>query len=314
MTLHQVPPLVAQRLASHGKRGQEFADSLPERVLQLEAEWQISVGQVLEGGSASFVAEAECADGSPAVLKIGFPDVEDLKDQVKVFSLAAGRGYAELYASHAEMNAMLLEPLGGRLSQSGMDTDQQFRVICETLAQAWIKIDESHGLMTGAEKALWLKNFIETRWQLLDKPCSKATVNTALEFIEERVDCFNPVEAFLVHADAHSDNTLKVRKGECHKFVDPDGLFAEKACDLAPIMRDWSEELLSDPQVGLMDRCQRLADLTGVQQRAIWQWGFMERVSTGLVLQEIGMANEAKAMLAVADAACNMKLSSLESR
>ncbi len=34
---------------------------------------------------------------------------------------------------------------------------------------------------------------------------------------------------------------------------------------------------------------------------AIWQWGFMERVSTGLHMMEIGMKAEGWATLAVAD-------------
>jgi streptomycin 6-kinase len=44
-----------------------------------------------------------------------------------------------------------------------------------------------------------------------------------------------------------------------------------------------------------------LATLTGVDETAIWEWGFIERVSTGLLATELGMA-EAPGMLAVADA------------
>jgi streptomycin 6-kinase len=86
------------------------------------------------------------------------------------------------------------------------------------------------------------------------------------------------------------------------KFIDPDGLFGEKACDLAVPMRDWSDELLAGDTLRLCQvRCELLAHLTGVAERAIWQWGYIERVSTGLALLEIGMKSEGAQMLAVAE-------------
>jgi streptomycin 6-kinase len=48
-------------------------------------------------------------------------------------------------------------------------------------------------------------------------------------------------------------------------------------------------------------RCQLLADLTGLEERAIWQWGCMERVSTGLYLMQIGLTRLGRESLAVAN-------------
>jgi streptomycin 6-kinase len=45
----------------------------------------------------------------------------------------------------------------------------------------------------------------------------------------------------------------------------------------------------------------RLADLTGELPSAIWQWGFLERVSTGLFLIVLGRVEEGRRMLAVAE-------------
>jgi streptomycin 6-kinase len=44
-----------------------------------------------------------------------------------------------------------------------------------------------------------------------------------------------------------------------------------------------------------------VAELTGVDTRAIWQWAFAERVSTGLFLLRLGHNQEARTYLAVAD-------------
>ncbi len=47
-------------------------------------------------------------------------------------------------------------------------------------------------------------------------------------------------------------------------------------------------------------RCVLLATLTDVNPLAIWQWDFIERVSTGFILKEIGLQDEGTAYLDVA--------------
>lgn len=60
-----------------------------------------------------------------------------------------------------------------------------------------------------------------------------------------------------------------------------------------------------DPLMGLQMRGEKIADLTGVDPAAIWQWGFVERISTGFTLLEVGMKEEGRKMLAVADDVSN---------
>jgi streptomycin 6-kinase len=300
------------RAESLGEKGTQWIASLDEVVRQLEAQWEIKVGEVLSGGSESLVTHAQMADGRAATLKIGLPGSANLSMEAKVFALAAGRGYAELIAHDAERNALLLERLGPPLSARVNVIDSQIHIICSTLKEAWIPLDASHGLMTGAQKAEWLASFISERWQLLNHPCDKDTIDRALGFAQERAEAFSPDNAVLVHGDAHANNTLLIdhlgddliNDGEALrcKFIDPDGLFAEKACDLAVPMRDWSHELLAGDTLRLSKkRSELLAELTDVDEHAIWQWGFVERVSTGLVLLEIGLKSEGLETLAVAD-------------
>jgi streptomycin 6-kinase len=42
--------------------------------------------------------------------------------------------------------------------------------------------------------------------------------------------------------------------------------------------------------------------MTGIATEPVWQWGFVERVSTGLLCLKIGMNREGRDMLTVADA------------
>lgn len=311
----ELPNLVRMRAERLGETGVQWIARLDECVKQLAEQWSLEIGDVLTGGSEGFVAHARLDDGRGAILKIGLPGSADLSAEAKVYQLAAGRGYAELFAHDPEQNAILLERLGPRLRITAPAIDTQIHALCNTLQEAWLPLDSSYGLMTGAQKAGWLAAFITEKWRLLGRPCDRQIVDRALEYCEERADAYDPDRSVLVHGDAHADNALVIdalqhdeaghQALRC-KFVDPDGLFAEKACDLAVLMRDWSDELLADDDTLGRGRArgELLAALTGVDVRAIWQWGFMERVSTGLVLIEIGQKGEGEASLAVSARFC----------
>ena len=75
-------------------------------------------------------------------------------------------------------------------------------------------------------------------------------------------------------------------------------------------MRGWNDELLVGDAITLgQARCRTLASLTGIDERAIWQWGFIERVSTGLLMLQIGMTQSGVRTLAVADLWANASIS-----
>jgi streptomycin 6-kinase len=82
------------------------------------------------------------------------------------------------------------------------------------------------------------------------------------------------------------------------KLVDPDGLLAEPEYDLGIVMREDPVQLLQgDPQ----DRARWLATRTGLDPIAIWEWGVVERVSTGLLGTLVGLQPVARQMLAASD-------------
>ncbi len=132
-------------------------------------------------------------------------------------------------------------------------------------------------------------------------------VERALAFAEARGAAFDPEAAVLVHGDAHSANVLRDPKHTPalarFRLVDPDGLLAEPAYDLAIPMREWSRELLDGDAARLgRERCAYLGRLTGVDPRVIWEWGFVERVSTGLLATRVGANRSGREMLDVTEA------------
>jgi streptomycin 6-kinase len=101
--------------------------------------------------------------------------------------------------------------------------------------------------------------------------------------------------AVLVHGDVHDLNALQAADGT-FKLVDPAGLRAEPACDLGTIVR-------CNPDSGddLLARAERLTARTAVDANAIWEWGTIHRVVSGLYSRSIGFQPFGDLLLAEAD-------------
>jgi streptomycin 6-kinase len=94
----------------------------------------------------------------------------------------------------------------------------------------------------------------------------------------------------------HQWNALQADRS--FKLVDPDGLLAEAEYDMGVLMREDPVELLQgDPH----QRARWLAARCNLDATAIWQWGVLERVATGLLLTKIELQPVGRQMLTAAD-------------
>ena len=109
----------------------------------------------------------------------------------------------------------------------------------------------------------------------------------AFGYLRAREAALDPGSFVLVHGDPHGGNALRTLEGDGYKLIDPDGLWYEKAYDLGVLLREWREEYAPDPVQKGKERCAYLHQLTGVDKEAIFQWGFLQCVSTGLLYWDI---------------------------
>jgi streptomycin 6-kinase len=184
--------------------------------------------------------------------------------------------------------------------------------VASTLARGWRPVAAGKLLPTGKAKAEWLAGFVATEWADLGRPCSQAAAETAVSYAAGRAAAFDPERAVLIHGDAHAHNLLLSRDpadgSTSFRLIDPEGLISEPAHDLGVALRDGNEELLTGDTAGMAaGRSRQAALLTGVNAEAIWQWAFIERVSTGLFLFRLGHREEARPYLAVADRLCGSR-------
>jgi streptomycin 6-kinase len=275
--------------------------------------------------------------GTPAVLKLliprpaggapsspaGMPGfaTDVTRNEITVLRIAGGSGCARLLRSDESRGALLLERLGRSLHDLALPTGQRHEILCATASRVWRPAPDA-GLPTGADKGRWLIAFITRMWEELGRPCSERATAAAIAGAEHRIAAHDDERAVLVHGDVHQWNALEASHGTGaggnepggtsragghepggtgaggFKLVDPDGLLAEPEYDLGILMREDPLELMTgDPR----ERARWLARRCGLDATAIWEWGLAERVSTGLLLTQVGLQPMGDQMLAAAD-------------
>lgn len=277
-----VPEVVRRKARKVG--AEKWLDDLPDLVANLERDWLIRVGTPFEDATEAYVAAATDANGTPVVIKVLVPRAGDAAvNEITALRLAGGDGCVRLLNHDVERGALLLERLGRSLHELNLPVHRRHEILCDVAGRVWRPAPDS-GLPTGVDKGLWLTEFITTTWESLGRPCSIQAVDHALACAGRRVNAHDDERARLVHGDVHEWNTLESAGG--FALVDPDGLLADPEYDLGIIMREDPVELLRD---GPHERAHWLAARTGCDAVAIWEWGVVERLSTGLLATSIGL-------------------------
>lgn len=302
----ELPDLMSRTAVSRGAH--DWLASLPERVAEVCADWALTPGDALAGGSAALVLRVARADGSGAVLRLA-PPGDGFAGQVRTLEAAEGHGYVRLYAYDDGRDAALLEPLGPALGAAGLSPEQALDVLAATLREAW-RVPHPPGATVppGEDKASTLHELIEQLYPETGEPCSKAVLGRALDYARRRADAFDLAGSVVCHGDAHPGNALAVLSprpgaGSGYVFVDPDGFLCDPGYDLGVAVRGWEAELLAaaDPRALLRGWCERLSTATGVDAQVIWEWGFVERVSSGLYMLRHGQPEAGRDYLASAE-------------
>ena len=290
-----VQPMVRLKAESLGDEGRRWLAGLPDLVTDLETRWSVQVERSLGGGTSAFVGAARAADGTPVVIKVSLPDSE-VRDEIGTLDRARGRGYVRLLAHDTGHRAMLLEALGPSLPHANLTPERQIEILCRLLSAAWTVPPPASGpSAVPHDKATALEALVRRLSGELVAACSPRVIDRALLFARRRAEAFDPARSVQVHGDAAAANALSVlssRRGAeaGFVFVDPDGFLGDPTYDVGVALRDWCAELLAsdDPRSLARRYCAMLAGGTGLDEQATWEWGYLERVSTGLYAFAMG--------------------------
>ena len=273
-------------------------DILEELVGNIEDEYDEEEDSIQKIDENTYIFEGITdIDDVSKTLKIEIPDHSEksFMASIKALRLAKGNGYVCLYEYDLENRAVLLERLGKPLSKLDYSVSEQLKLLTSALKQTWdMPLDRTH-LNNGLSSIDWFENYVHERKDKLNDIVFNR-YNEYLNFIKNSMD---ESEFVLVHGDGHNNNLLENSFGE-FKFIDPDGMYFEKAYDLGVLMREYIDEYSVDPLNLGIKRSQLLSELCSVDEMRIFMWGYLHMVATALILLDMKQDELANKMLFIA--------------
>lgn len=259
--------------------GADWLASLPSIVELCAERWSLRVGAPFEDGNVALVLAVELEDGAPAVLKVGFPDVES-EHEPDALRHWDGLGAARLLGYEESVRALLVERcMPGTQLWSVENEDEATRVAASVLRRIWRPAPAGHRFrVLAGEAARWAVGLL-VEWEELDGPFERWILDEAVAVCVELGP--NQGEQVIVHQDFHGGNVLRAER-EPWLAIDPKPLVGEREFDAASLLRDrrW---LLGG--VGDAARIRRRLDLLsselGLDRERMRRWGIAHALAWG---------------------------------
>jgi streptomycin 6-kinase len=276
-----------------------WLDALPELVAEMASQWSLAIGRACDGfGMNALVVEATTAGGEAAVLKLAPPaDAEKIGFEATVLRLADGDGCARLLDADVDRRALLLERLGPSMWDLDVPRRERHELLLAAAMRLWRPVDPGVSLRRGSERAQVMIDRLPEVWEQSGRACSERVLRDAIACGERRAAAHDDERAVLCHGDLHELNALRAGDGT-FKLIDPEGVIAEREYDLGVIMRN------APGDDDLHERADWLASATGCDRTAIWEWGTIERVLSGLWCRVVDHQPHGDKQLADAERLC----------
>ena len=230
----------------------EWRQRAPALARECAQLWSLTRGDQYEQGHASLTLRAELPDGTPAVLKVGFPHPE-AEHEAAALAHYDGRGAARLLAHDLERNALLLERCEPGTSLLELPDEQEaFRIAVGVLRRLWRPPAAAHPFDTLAELA--------PGWARLPG-LDEGMVDQLVSGQGELVVC---------HQDFHRGNVLRAER-EPWLAIDPKPIVGEREFDTAALLRDGPGDLTR--------RLDLLSAELGLDRERMRLWGIVHAVA-----------------------------------
>ena len=265
-----------QHALSYGPKGAEWLRQIPAIISKYETKWSIHVSHPFSL-NYNYVASATRKDGTPAVLKIGFPEDTEFKTEMEALVLYNGEGCVKLLEIDRGRSIVLLERIvpGNPLSDV-TDDEKATRIIASVIQNLWKPLPSHHTFLPVSEWIRAIPDYKE-KYKSSPGPIPMILVDQAHALFTELITTSEtPV---LIHGDLHHDNILwSDRNG--WRAIDPKGIAAEKAYEAAAMIRNPYERMKSVPNVQnvLHKRIMILSEELGPDAKRIHKWCIAQTV------------------------------------
>jgi streptomycin 6-kinase len=200
---------------------------------------------------------ADLPDGTPAVLKVGWPHPES-EHEAEALGHYDGRGAVRLLAHDPGRNALLLERCEPGTALSELDEEESLRIAAGVLRRLWRPPAEGHRFALLADAA--------TRWASELSDLDPGLVRELVAGQGELVVC---------HQDFHGGNVLRAQR-EPWLAIDPKPLVGEREFDTASLVRD--RRPIAEAKV-LRRRLDLLSAELGLDRERMRLWGIVHAIA-----------------------------------
>ena len=261
----------------------------------------MTVGRTFDDATEAFVAEATLADGTPAVLKLLVPRGPDVaRHEITVLRLADGDGCARLLRATRRATRCLLERLGRSLFELELPIDRRHAILCATAARVWRPAPGAGCPPAPRRAGGWSEYITRARGRSSTdraRQRGRARASRARHGASPRTTTSAPCSC-----TATCTSGTRSRPATASSSSTPTGCSPRPSTTSASSCgRTRSSSGRRPVRPGAW-----LAARTGLDATAIWEWGVVERVSTGLLATRIGLQPVGREMLATADALSNL--------
>ena len=260
--------------------GADWLGRLPLLASQCADEWTLQLGAPLDPATISLVLPATLPDGSPAILKLAFPEPESATEADALVAWD-GRGAVRLLARDQARSAVLIERcIPGSQLWGEADEERANKIAAEVLCRLWRRPEADHPFRLLTDVAAGWEESIPAAWDRLGRPFERSLLDLALDLLHDLRS--SQPEVVILHQDFHGGNVLAAER-EPWLAIDPKPLVGERALDAASLLRDRRAELARDPQPvrTIARRLDLLSEALEVDRERMRGWGIVHALAWG---------------------------------
>lgn len=267
-------PEAVLSMADRGPRWAAWVDALPKTAVSRLDQWSLTRDGAPLSGHCSLVLPVRTADGTPAALKIGFPDDESEHEHLALRRWA-GAGAVRLLSADPHHRALLLE----RLHTEDLSTVWDIEA-CEVVADLYrrIHVPAIPSLRTLASSV--------QRWtaelQALPRsaPIPRRLVEQAIALGRDFA-ADSATSGTVIHTDLHYGNVLAADR-DPWLVIDPKPVNGDPHYELAPMLWNRWGELEGYVRDGVRRRFSALVDAAGFDEDRARAWVVVRMVHNAL--------------------------------
>lgn len=267
----------------HREKGEQWLADLPDLIAEISGKWSLEVGESFPDLSYNFVAPCVCADGTNAVLKIGYHEKDSVVfSEAKYLTVLDGNGAVKLLRFDENHCALLLERLspGENLIETATTDDEQATANAIQVMKKIRRSPPKNVEFSTLEK--WVDSFLRAE----KTDFNFAHIKKAQKIFERLI---YSSEQLLLHGDLHHQNILSAGL-DSYLAIDPKGIVGDIGFEISVFLNNPRGWLLTNPDRRKIAqrRVEQFAEAFAINPRDLRDWAYAEAVLSAWWTMEDG--------------------------